>query len=994
MKFENDIFLPSPKIYTEKNPAAFKEEARKHVLKLNPAYGNLNPRNKWEYLINAFGASINIDDLPDYIAKNEALNCLDKTEALSRLNKFKEKRIAAENDDQRAAAEGKERKKYNLTIEQSVNYFEQLFFIYNTDTPGHKLRPEKKQSLIRSLYEDTLPACETGINEQFNNLLQEHQTDNDWILNEMAKARYLTIHLMLANYNNDNPDVHYMKYFIQLANEKQLAIPHEAEINDVYEFLVPTAEIISFFNNHYEFYFKKYESEISTIICNEFIKTFSDFYNIKAEDLWDTNSFVISTAPHNDINLEPNFDDFRKMLTFHFDLEPNEIDALFGQEEDDVRASAVPHIPYFEEGKMGALSADFNSMTLVNKNAFTQIIHELSIKKLIKDDYFISIDKIAANPKENSPIILGSGITVEDLHALYKAIITKDLKKTSELSKKNPLLLIKYPELISLQIENNPKFITLLPPILRFNPEFVSNTLNDLIKAVSKVAPDDEKKKIELTQIILDLVKSDYQYFENVPPSFFKDPTVTKLVIEKFGLVYDLLPESAKNNALLELAIKANPDARYYLTEAEDDNAILNDLNPILNQFKNFFIMYDFDGFYNFADFLEMTPYQKIQCLKQAQALAALLYEDKFSLMQLRSYLKDVSPRIVLNIIQIRKLMHKSPLPFFENLQQHQLLENFLNDVNEKCQPHWKNGPLAIKKQAFGALKAQGGEENQNKNALYFLSSSPNWFDAFCKNNEYNSSNERLQKTIKHGAQQFGALMIILLKIASLFLSSMILCGLLYSLSTYYFLPLLCICAAMQILGLFLNTPTFRSLNSILVFLLIPQVFTALIFGLIIGNLATHLEKGPIFSDIGKGFGAILFSVINLFSSGSELKYLSESVHENCENAILRLEHIGTQSAQEKADILSMILEKAEEYIDEDDENGLKEALNIPFNFDYHGKEYFLSFNDVSAIHRSNNHYFELEPRSQPMLFFSSKTSTRRLIDAIQENLPKMAMPL
>jgi len=77
----------------------------------------------------------------------------------------------------------------SISLQASLMYFENFYFLYTTTDPHFKLTDEQKRLLLEEISDSMVGACETGISARFERSLQQYRTDLDWVRNALTKSR-------------------------------------------------------------------------------------------------------------------------------------------------------------------------------------------------------------------------------------------------------------------------------------------------------------------------------------------------------------------------------------------------------------------------------------------------------------------------------------------------------------------------------------------------------------------------------------------------------------------------------------------------------------------------------------------------------------------------------------------------------------------------------------------------------------------------------------
>ena len=126
-----NIYLQTNKFYTTPTFEDYHQAKKQHLQAINPQYDTKQTRQKWTLLMAQLTNSLSLEHMPPNLQVD-----LFKT----KLDEFKIKR------------EGTSNSRFNLSLTQCVNYFEEFSFLYNTQDPRYKLTDAAKKDLLQSIY--------------------------------------------------------------------------------------------------------------------------------------------------------------------------------------------------------------------------------------------------------------------------------------------------------------------------------------------------------------------------------------------------------------------------------------------------------------------------------------------------------------------------------------------------------------------------------------------------------------------------------------------------------------------------------------------------------------------------------------------------------------------------------------------------------------------------------------------------------------------------
>ena len=245
-----NIYLKTNKFYTIPSFKEYHLAKTAHIKASHHQYDTKPTNDKWNLLIT---------ELTDSLEQKHMPNGMQASYFKTKLADFKTKRETT------AALPT------NLSLEKLVNYFEEFNFLYRTTNDFYKLTDAAKKGLLQSINE-AIDVCETGLNGRLYTALQVHQKENDWIQNELVKARCVTLGLLHTAYGVggvDDHNVHTYNALVQLANDAKLGIPQKEEVVDVYANRYIFSSLQAFFNAQYPTLFASYENDIEDCLTNQ-----------------------------------------------------------------------------------------------------------------------------------------------------------------------------------------------------------------------------------------------------------------------------------------------------------------------------------------------------------------------------------------------------------------------------------------------------------------------------------------------------------------------------------------------------------------------------------------------------------------------------------------------------------------------------------------------------------------------------------------------------
>jgi len=916
-----DIYLETNRFYTIPSFKEYHLAKTAHINANHPQYDTKQTNEKWNLLITELMNSLEQKHIPNGMWALDFKN---------RLASFKTRRETTPPSPT------------NLSLEKLVNYFEEFNFLYRTTNPCYKLTDAAKKDLLQSISEG-MGVCETGLNGRLYTALQVHQKETDWIQNELVKARCVTLGLLHTAYgvgSGDNHNVHTYNVLVQLANGAQLGIPQKEEVVDAYASIVNFQAVQAFFNAQYPTMFASYENNIEDCLTNHYLSELANTLGID-NVAWTHHTITMNYQQIRDINLS---------IQAYFQ---EEIDLYKIGDDDD--------------------NNDENYV-LKPKQEVAKEIKSLVRKKLIADRYLISLDQIVEDPSLHQQVRLKNGMVLDDLISLYRALKNHEPQQILDSLEQNPLMLLRYPELIS-KICSNSAILSAIPRWLRCDSRFMDASMTALDQLLCEAINENDEEAIEnLTQAVLYLIRSEYGYLGQLSQPVFANRLVAEKLIKK-------------NNLLLgfrDTALQAD-----FAQDEEDDRSSAH--SCIYQKLPQDFIG-RYDVFFKKGQFYHeiMTDFLKVQ------AIAELLSPKKISISTFLEHVNYLSPDQVLAVIRYRQEKQQPPLPFFDD---HRDLEKFIQEIEIQLEDtDWSKSYLSIKRRACEKEDFKFMDPWAKKNVVTFLAKTDGWFAGFNQYQVYQTSYERLWTTLMDMAGVLLKLVVPIVTIGMtianitwLFVPNIALMSAFISQFSGYIIPI--ILAAISIsLSIDLTTLLKLYIDASQI-PLVMNILDNIILGIFLGAISFALiyiimdQSKDIFKTIIDNMGSftIFLDVISRAFSHFTKKNPchDDTLEDTCENIVIRLDGINEASAQGKAEVLRELLTQ----IKTDEEGTFKERLCKKYPINYQGQTHQVSFQETASIRRGHHCAFKLSERPGGMGFFSRRTTTEALLETVEPSL-------
>jgi hypothetical protein len=904
MKILDKYCIATQKIYTTPTYADYDKAKDIYLKNLDAEYDKKSVKEKWAILIKTLQQALEEKHMPDALTKEKY-----KTS----LNQFKEKR------------ENASKSVFNLQIEQCVNYFEIFCFSYATTDDNYKLSDNEKIKMLQSIQE-SMAYCETGINGRFYTAVQDSQKSTDWMATELAKFRCATLRILHGNFDNygtNGQDVHEYNALVTMANKKHLGIPVKEEVADIHAGMVNHAKLESFFEANYRKCYAKYEKDILTYLSNHCLTEMSEILEIDSKD-WENGELSV-----NDISVK----DIDKFISGHFPHTAKQLitETIISEDE-----------------------AKWGSFKVKKKQDVEKVISSLIIEKLLHDQYCISIEDILINDQKYSDINLPAEVSLITINTMHKAFKDNNAQAIIAAIDKTPELLKEYPILALNHLETHSSILKPIPAHIKNHPEFIKESITVFNKILQSAINNDNEDALQnaISQIF-DLIGTEHSYLQHLSTEVLNHKRVAEILVEKDGIILGYLSDALQNDtALKDQAVKQNPQAQYFIGDANANVVkILEQANSILTDYEK--------------TWMELPPCETtskmvaLQYLLSMQAIKTLLDQEKFSHSAFIEHTKNISPDILLKIIERREKNNLKPLPFFDNKTAINNLAKFNQEIKDKINDEiWQKPYSEIKQQAYEE-ESYGIEKNHlEKNALNFITTNSCWFNGFKQYCSYNANYAKLYEILQSGAHAFYTLFVIATKLALCIALLYYGFPILTQIVDYYFDYLAFSCLILWLTTFFIENQILATIVYILwrlIFLDIDFMLT-MILCIIVQTCYLFLSLFEVY----KFFTTLSQIMINSWYSDINNKgsYIAETLEETCKNTILRLECIYEESAQEKASILKDLIEK----INTDEEPlSFKDKLRKKYAITFNGSDYEISFSEVSAIRRKHLGHFSLD---------------------------------
>lgn len=941
-------FLPTNKAFEEPDTTHFNQQKDAYISTLAYNYQTQLIKDKWLLLKNAF-----IQTLPS--AQAEAFS------------KFYQDRLDTEDSSN------------VVKLSQMVDYFETFYFLYMTDDSSYQLDSNQKNLFINEIMTGFGEACEPGKQQRFENAIRFYRRDLSWVNGILYQMRHQALTTMHDAYNeyaavSDIYAVHTLKVMGYIAQRMQLGITTEQNISDIFLTVEDERKIKQYFTKRYQniFYLSYPEQCVENLKQHCLLEISKLLKNTEHQ-------LDISSWQRDNINLKTPlcFNELRNLLELLF---PNQNPIADMVEYDD------------------------NNIILLKRELVEVALEKAILAKLKKERFIFDINDVSTNKKNYN----------KHLHSYYHSDVKEmrqfqiefqNINSDNEIQQrilfyKNRQLIVKYPNLILDKLINQPHLLYLLPKEVSIDPEFQIAAVQQLSQAL---LDDTTHKQEELIDVLSYLCKNDNALVQYLVPESFNHRMLL-LSLAKYGcqkLVLYAQDLTSDDSLMLEMIkqdpftiLFAEPQVKKDLELIQAASAQLN--LGLVNTYQEFEIRLQqqyTEHYQSYTTELHLaldlkSPEQPLDydSLRKVRCYQTLMQDKTFSSSELSFYLKELSPKALLLIIEKRQQLSLSPLPFCNK----SVLEDFIISFDNESQFSQQHSNISysqwslngfsqirrnIKEVLFASEKPYYGSSNYyHLKRLDSLLKHRCWYDGF------------IDYQIKHPSpnQAFSGMLSVLLQLKTstrtLLEASFYLVQYLASISlligAYFFYgaasgfifsstPLTCLLLATAMISWVFDPPenlilefmyqASRYANLFLIELFIPFNTTIALFS----------KLGEIFEVFRVEYDLLVNAFMPLYQRTKAT--LAADIKTNCftkiERIIQELKAENTTSAHLKAELLSSIWHlvlKDFESSTQDDVT-LIELLSKHYEIDHpEFKQVNCSFMDVAKTHRTSEHSFTL----------------------------------
>lgn len=825
---------------------------------------------------------------------------------------------------------------YNLSLQQCVNYFEEFLFLYTNTDARYQLNSFERKTLLKAI-QDALGTCETGINGRFYTTLQDHRKDGDWMQTELAKARNQVMHLLHQAYGDS--DVHTYNKLVELANKEHLGITTAEEIWDVYAHMIDTTALQTFFNKHYPAFFEQYEQQATDNLTHYYLDELISTLQLD-KTLWEKSSVTFSA-------------DKTVLLQ-------RSIDAHFNG----VKMTEIVH-------SVGDMSEDYLEFTLKSKKEIQPIIKRLVSEKLVVDQYWLSLHALKNKPDHVPDVWLKKGISLEQLLHVNESLQQHN-HATHHVLSQNVQLLIQYPELLLSHIETCPDVLMMVPRQLKTDTRFIEAAMIilDLMLCEASTDHDPAKMNLIITQM-LSLIGTEHHLLQTLSAPLLKNAHIAKVLLDNNPLFFGYLDPSLQNQS--ELFLQASQAASF--NETPISGSIKDWMTQVLSQHS--YLLWHLPKEYQKEPFLlcpvkPVSYQQALTSFLRIKAFHRLITPDQISASDFLQVVGQLNPELLVKVIEYRQKNAYLPLPFFEDKDAMATLQQFNRQIKTQLNVDWSDEYWSIRQKACR-------QQDPDKVSL-FLAQTDNWFAGF---KSYQNSLSFSQAIWTQWIKLMNALYrlaLSLLKISLSFVALTLLPYLTAAISPFFWYGLIGCLLVGQLNRQYWQNPLVGTGNELLwrILFLDWELYFLCMAQLIFIPFAASYQSYHV---LHAAVSIVLIAFDAMLSCFKQNENLSSTLEDTCDKAIVRLDSMSDASAHKKSDVLRELLSQMKADVQEQ-KCTFKESIEQKYPVWHQNQQYKVSFAEIAAKRRLNQHDFTLENASEHSFFFRPTPSTKVLIDA------------
>ena len=411
-----------------------------------------------------------------------------------------------------------------ISLRDCLNYFEQFYFLYTTTDPLFQLNSAEKAGLKRDVLEGMNgSACDPGKQERFDLALVLYRRDTHWINGHLSQARYHVLERLAESCNialdiGNGMSPHTIKFMKSLAEEKRLGIDREVALTDAYR--INTAGITTYFATHYSAAYREFEANAADDLARSLLNECTDFLTGKTISMveWDQEELVIPLEHHTEL------------FAFFGNKSFNAImDDLGGNSDDD-------------------------QLRLKRKGDFFIGLQSLVRKKLLQDEYYVSLSVPNERPAADAPSLPAwhAGVSMHDVLDFKRALQSEPVDFFT-LFNQYEAVIFQYPQMVLRFIATKPEILLALPGVCRIKGLFIGEVITAVNAALlAEIAAGNDHEKIkQLIGCLLTYLPTSHDDFSKFDTKVLNHPSVAVALVKRCGLLLKQMSLSTRNNPLI-----------------------------------------------------------------------------------------------------------------------------------------------------------------------------------------------------------------------------------------------------------------------------------------------------------------------------------------------------------------------------------------------------------------------------------------------------------
>jgi len=466
--------LLTNKLYKEVSLDEYKAAKKVAINHLTYNYSSKTDKEKWDFLLPKLAA----------LVPNQINSTLWGVRFKDELANFQRKRKEGNANF------------FNLSLHDSLDYFENFYFLYTIEDKKFKLNTAQKNKLLEAIF-DAMGTCETGINTRFDMVLKLYRTDLDWVTNCLSKQRYELVSGLHDRFNYERNvhglfHVHVLNIMNQEAKKSGFGLTIDHSLRDVWEHkiqtpsgvFIPKSDVQTYFKQHAPGIFKQdYDDQILETLSQHLLFEINELYQPVNGVPWD---IAGRTLEGEDITA------FNKFIQDRLGFDG-------------------------AGGELGDPNDDYTQFTLKPRADFFALLRGFVQEKLIREGHHIPMDGISdASDADLKNVRFKNGITVAALKDVNQAIVGCDAETKRACRAtliKHADVVLQYPDLLLLHVKTNPELLSILPKVLTRDAYFLEQAVSTVDALLADAISGRDNREIRyLRALLLRLARHDKSY--------------------------------------------------------------------------------------------------------------------------------------------------------------------------------------------------------------------------------------------------------------------------------------------------------------------------------------------------------------------------------------------------------------------------------------------------------------------------------------------------